>query len=581
MIQLTDNALKVLQSRYLLKRADGSFSESPDGLFKRVAKAVAQAELTWGNQQDAEHWEDIFYHTLGNFYFLPNSPTLMNAGTHLNQLSACFVLPIEDSLASIFTTLKWAAIIQQSGGGTGFNFSELRPAFDFIKTTGGLSSGPVSFMKVFDAATQYVKQGGKRRGANMGVLSIDHPDIEEFVVCKQEPAILSNFNLSIAISDAFMKAVENDLTWNLVHPHSKRKVKSIPARQLWNLIIESAWKSGDPGLIFIDTINATNPTPSLGQITCTNPCGEVPLLPYESCNLGSINLSNFIKSDNGSSDIDWALLEQMVQVAIRFLDNVVEVNNYLLPETKSITLGNRKIGLGVMGWADTLGKMFIPYDSHSAVALGQKVMHFISEASKKASIELAEQRGVFDNWARSVYYPHTPIRNATRTSIAPTGSISIIADCSPSIEPWFALSYERKHVLNDESLFDVNKVLTEYLKTHHHNYSNILEEVKMTGILKNVTMLPENIKVVFKTALEIDPEWHIQHQAVFQQHTDNAVSKTINLPENSSYDEIESALITSWKQRLKGITVFRNNSKPSVMHLGTTFKKNSCQVCAL
>jgi ribonucleoside-diphosphate reductase alpha chain len=579
LIHLSENALRVLQSRYLEKRCDGSLSENPDQLFRRVAKAVAQAELTWGNQQDVDRWEDLFYHTMGNFYFLPNTPTLMNAGTRLNQLSACFVLPIEDTLESIFTTLKHAAIIQQSGGGTGFNFSSLRPKNDFVRSTAGASSGPVSFLKVYDAATEHVKQGGKRRGANMGVLHVSHPDIEEFIASKREPGVLSNFNLSVGISHEFMEAVEQDASWYLVHPRKQVRVKSLPARTLWNLLVESAWNSGDPGLIFLDAINKANPTPALGVIGCTNPCGEVPLLDYESCNLGSINLSAFVMADKTTPHIDWHLLEHIVKIAVRFLDNVIEVNNYLLPEIKSITLGNRKTGLGVMGWADALGRLFIPYDSDSAVLHAERVMKFISEKSTEASTELSETRGTFPNWSKSVYFPHLPMRNATRTSIAPTGSISIIANTSPSIEPWFALAYTRAHVLQNEALYEVNSVLTNYLQVNFPQAAaSLLSTIKNTGTLSD-TQLPKAVKEVFKTALEIDPQWHIKHQRAFQRYTDNAVSKTINLPESTSIAEVDAILKEAWKSQLKGITIFRNNSKPSVMQPGASRGRHACKVC--
>lgn len=579
-VMLSKNAQKVLKHRYLKRDKTGAPGETPSGLFRRVARAVSNAEMYWGDTVDAGHWEALYYDVLSRLLFLPNSPTLMNAGTKMGQLSACFVLPVEDTMEGIFTTLKNAALIQQSGGGTGFNFSHLRPKNDTVSVTGGLASGPVSFMKIFDAATNYIKQGGKRRGANMGILNIDHPDIEAFILCKKQPGGYSNFNISIAIPDAFMKALEKDGSWELRHPNNKTVVKTLRAKKIWNAILQSAWSSGDPGVIFLDTINADNPTPGLGQIEATNPCGEVPLLPYEACNLGSINLPKFIKRENGRNGIDWAGIERVIQIAIRFLDNVIEINNYLIPEIKSMALGNRKIGLGVMGWADMLSLLEIPYDTDEAIQLAGKLMHFLQEKSRETSVGLAKERGVFKNWEKSIYYPHQPIRNATRLSIAPTGTISIIADASSSIEPLFALAYQRQNVLDGERLASINQYFIDYLKEHNLFSEEIVEQVIKDGSAKNVTQLPPAVKNIFKTALEIKPEWHIKHQAVFQHYTDNAVSKTINLPESATIEEVGKLYKEAWQQKLKGITIFRYNSKGrQVLYAGILSKADTCKVC--
>lgn len=575
---LSGNAMRVLQSRYLLRHK--GILETPVQLFGRVSKAVASAELNWGTKRDVQKWEKIFYDAMTNLLFLPNSPTLMNAGTSLNQLSACFVLPIEDSLDKIFTSLKHAAIIQQSGGGTGFNFSHLRPKDDPLTITQGTASGPISFMKVFNAATEHVKHGGKRRGANMGILNIDHPDIPEFITSKKQNNVLNNFNISVGITDAFMKAVDSNEQWHLIHPNTKEILKTIPAKKLWNAIVKTAWQTGDPGLIFLDTINNFNSTPALGKIESTNPCGEVPLLPYESCNLGSINLPQFLKQDKGKKQIDWKKLETVIKTAVRFLDNIIEINNYLLPQIKNMAMGNRKIGLGVMGWAELLIQREIPYESKHAIDLAEVLMQFVQQKSREASIELAKKRGEFLNWEKSVYYPKTKIRNATLTSIAPTGTISIIANTSPSIEPLFALAFQREHVLNEETLFSTNELFINYLKKQNLHSTKIMNEVIKEGAIGNSKDLPQSVKDIFKTALEISPYWHLEHQLAFQKYTDNAVSKTINLPENASVKDIEVIYKTAWQKKAKGITIYRYNSKDKqVMHRGIKSSTEACKVC--
>lgn len=577
----SENALKVLESRYLRRNLKGELAETPDELFMRVAKAVAEAELTWGTHSDVEKWQRIFYESMKELIFLPNSPTLMNAGTSLNQLSACFVLPVEDNLDGIFTSLKNAALIQQSGGGTGFNYSHLRPHHDLISLTGGEASGPVSFMKVFNCATEYVKYGGKRRGANMGILNVDHPDIEEFVVSKKEENVLNNFNISVGITDKFMEAVENGKTWDLVNPNSRSVVKAIKAKGLWNLITENAWASGDPELVFLDTINASNPLLSFGKIECTNPCGEVPLFPYEACNLGSINLSKFLEHQKGKKKINYKKLAAAVEMAIRFLDNVIEVNHYLLPETKSIVNANRKIGLGLMGWAELLIMLDIPYESQPAIVLGAQLMKFFNQKSFEASLQLAKERGAFKNWEKSSYYPDTMLRNATRLSIAPTGTISIIANTSSSIEPLFAIAYQRSHVLEGSTLTEVNPLFIDHLKRNKLYSESLMEEVREAGYLQHIRQIPIATRNLFKTALEISPAWHLKHQVVFQKYVDNAVSKTINLNDSATGDDIGHVYFDAWKQKAKGITVFRNHSKMTqVLEKGISRPVKACTVCA-
>jgi len=579
-LTLSDNAIRVLQSRYLRRQKDGGLTETPDEMFRRVAHEMARAELTWDTLGTAEVWEEQFYLGMSRLHFLPNSPALMNAGTRTNQLSACFVLPVEDHPQDIFATLSHAALIQQSGGGTGFNFSHLRPKNDLIHGTGGTASGPVSFMKIFDVATEHVKQGGKRRGANMGILNVDHPDIEEFIHSKQSANALKNFNISIGITDLFMHALAENEDWCLLHPNTKQVVKKVKAHGLWESITSSAWLTGDPGLIFLDAINATNPTPRLGRIESTNPCGEVPLLPYEACNLASINLSKFVVStSNGEPTIHWTGLKELIPIVIRFLDNVIEVNNYLIPEIEWMAKKNRKIGLGIMGWAEMLSLLEIPYDSNEAVLLAEKLMAFVQNESNYASVELARQQGVFTNWDGSIYSPHTPIRNATRTAIAPTGTISIIADTSSSIEPFFALAYERHHVLGDEKLIDVNKGLINYLHTHNLYSKELLDVVLAKGTLHE-THLPMHVKQIFRTAMEIDPQWHLKHQVAFQKFTDNAVSKTINLPRTATEHDVADIYKYAWQQKAKGITIFRNKAKSEqVLSVGVRTDIKDCKVC--
>ncbi|MEO2051445.1 MAG: adenosylcobalamin-dependent ribonucleoside-diphosphate reductase [Allomuricauda sp.] len=552
----TANTQQLLNARYLLKDAEGRIVETPNQLFRRVANFIASAESL-----EQEVWANRFYQIMSDFLFLPNSPTLMNAGLPNGQLSACFVLPVEDSLGSIFTTLKDMALIHQSGGGTGYNFSKLRPHGDLIKTSGGVSSGPLAFIKIYDTATEHVRQGGKRRGANMGILNVDHPDIEEFVLAKSGGSNLQNFNLSVGISDDFMNAVTADGNWELINPRTKQVTKTIKAKGLWDLIVAQAWATGDPGLIFLDTINRFNPVPGEGRIQSTNPCGEVPLFEYESCNLGSINLSKMVRQENGTWGIDWNTLETTVKTAIRFLDNVISVNHYLLPPIETATKNNRKVGLGVMGWAELLALLNLPYASDEAVALAEKLMQFVQAKSYEATKELAEERGVFPNWEKSVHYPDSRLRNATCNSIAPTGSISVIADTSYSIEPLYALAYKRVGILENETQMEINPIFVMKMKQLGLWDENLKNEVLERGSIQHLATLPEPLKKVFETSLEIPWEYHLLHQKAFQKYTDNAVSKTINLKEGTNKETISEIYRTAWKYGLKGITVYRDGSK--------------------
>jgi ribonucleoside-diphosphate reductase alpha chain len=502
--------------------------------------------------------------------FLPNSPTLMNAGTELGQLSACFVLPVDDDMESIFSALKNMALVQRSGGGTGFSFSRLRPKGDVVTATGGIASGPVSFMKIFDAATENIKQGGKRRGANMGILRVDHPDIREFIHSKEDERTLQNFNISVAVTDAFMFAVERNDEWALINPRTQSPVGRIPARTLFQEIVDSAWKTGDPGLVFIDAINRHNPTPNIGTIESTNPCGEVPLLPYESCNLGSINLSKFIREHQGRPSIDWEGLRTITEDAVRFLDDVIEVNRYPIPEIEKATKGNRKIGLGVMGFAEALVRLGISYESEEAARVAEEIMSFIMKTAIDTSARLAEERGVFPNWAESIYPPRNEKRrNATLTAIAPTGTISIIANTSASIEPFFALAYRRTNVLGGQTLWEVNPLLLEYLERYGIKWETVAEEIQNTGSLKEVASVPDELKRLFITALELEPVHHLAIQSAFQKHVDNSVSKTVNLPQNATPQDVWDVYWRAWTLGLKGVTIYRYHSKSSqVLELG-------------
>jgi ribonucleoside-diphosphate reductase alpha chain len=566
-LKLSLNAISVLERRYLQKDAQGKVIESSSEMLRRVAKTIAAPDLLYNKNADISSVENGFFTAMANLEFLPNSPTLMNAGTDIGQLSACFVLPVEDSIEEIFDALKYMALIHKSGGGTGFSFSRLRPKGDVVRSTMGVASGPISFMKIFDAATDVIKQGGRRRGANMGILRVDHPDIIEFVTAKEKEGILANFNISVGITQGFMKAVENDEYYGLVNPRSKEIVKQVRARDVFDLIVTMAWRTGDPGLIFIDEINQRNPTPHVGQIESTNPCGEVPLLPYESCNLGSINLSKMVKA----GEVDWGRLRSLIRVAVHFLDNVIDANKFPLPQVDRSTKANRKIGLGVMGFAEMLIQMGIPYDSEEAVSMAERLMSFISDEARKKSVELGEERGSFPNFAGSLWekmgYP--AMRNATVTSIAPTGTISIIAGASSGIEPLFAVSFVR-NVMGTQ-MFEVNPVFERIAKERSFYSTELIMKITKTGSVQGINEIPPDVRRTFVTALEVAPEWHVRMQAAFQKHTDNAVAKTVNLPYEATLEDVRRIFLLAYKLKCKGITIYRYGSKSEqVLTVGST-----------
>ena len=567
---LTKNARRVLEARYLIRDAERQVVETPEELFERVARAIAHAELLLGNARQRAYWEEQFYRVLASLDFLPNSPTLMNAGTPLGQLSACFVLPVEDTMEGIFEALKQMALVQRTGGGTGFAFSRLRPRGDVVASTGGEASGPLSFMKIFDTATEHIKQGGKRRGANMGVLRVDHPDIMEFITSKLDGQTLRNFNLSVGVTDAFMEAVRRDRHYDLIHPGTGRPVGELRAKDVFDAVVKAAWQTGDPGLLFLDTVNRTNPVPHLGLIEATNPCGEIPLLPYESCNLGSINLAHVVMMRDGHAVIDWERLRATVRVAVRFLDDVIEVNRYPIPEIERMTRGTNKIGLGVMGFAEMLIRLGVSYDSADAVRLAEHVMRVVADEALATSQVLAEERGVFPCWKGGAHEAQgVRVRHATRTAIAPTGTLSLIAGTSASIEPLFALAYRRTHILEGQVLYEVAPLLREYLDRHGADAERLTDQVMEKGRLSDIQGMPEEVKRLFVTALEIPPEQHLQVQAAFQRHVDNAVSKTINLPHDARPEDVHQAYWQAWELGLKGITIYRYGSKSAqVLELG-------------
>ena len=564
-MNLTGNALRVLRQRYLLKDQQGKVIEAPEEMFRRVAKAVAGAEDLYGGHP--QEWEETFYSLLSNLKFLPNSPTLMNAGKDIGQLAACFVLPLDDSMNSIFDTLKNAALILQSGGGTGFSFSKLRPRSDIVRSTGGVASGPVSFMKIYNTATEVIKQGGARRGANMGILRVDHPDILDFIRIKMSEGELTNFNISVALTDAFMDALEKDGEYELVNPRSKEPTGKIGARIVFDAIVESAWTTGDPGIVFIDRINRSNPTPHIGTMESTNPCGEQPLLPYEACILGSVNLSKYVRTSmpkdssfafrSMKEDVDLTSLTVDINAAVRFLDNAIDVNKYPVPEIERMHKGNRKIGLGVMGWADMLVLLGIPYNSKKAFGLARNLMKFIRDTARQASTDLAKVRGVFPNFEGSIYNaPGMPrVRNATTTTIAPTGTLSIIAGCSSGIEPLFALAYKR--LILDAELEEVSDYFFEIARKKGFYTDDLKTRIIERGTLKGIKEVPKDVRKLFRTAHEIPPEDHIEMQACFQEFTDNAVSKTINMPYRSKKEDVAKAFLLAYEKNCKGITIFR------------------------
>ena len=567
-LKLPLNAITILAARYLRRDENRRIVETPRQLFMRVAKTVAEADLLYNPSAKVEETTKEFFDMMVNFEFLPNSPTLMNAGTELGQLSACFVLPVEDSIEGIFTTLKHAALIHKSGGGTGFSFSRLRPKGDVVKTTGGVASGPVSFMTVFDAATNAIKQGGKRRGANMGVLRVDHPDILEFITAKEKEGRLSNFNISVAITDKFMEALMKDEDYDLINPRTRQVVQRLKARVVWNLIIAMAWKNGEPGVLFIDRINATHTVPHTGVIEATNPCGEQPLIAYESCNLGSINLAKMVNDGR----IDWDKLKSTVEKAVHFLDNVIDANKYPLPEIEKITrFGNRKIGLGVMGFADMLIELGVPYNSRPALKIAEQVMKFIEETAINTSVKLAEERGSFANFKGSVWEKRgfKCMRNATLTTIAPTGTISEIAGCSNGIEPLFAIVYTKRvrETLGTDLLI-VNPLFEKVAIEEGFYSEELMKKISSSTSIQHIEEIPEHVRRIFVTAHDIPPEWHVRMQAAFQKYVDNAVSKTINFPQNASMNDIEEAFLLAYRLGCKGITVYRDRSR-SIQVLST------------
>jgi ribonucleoside-diphosphate reductase alpha chain len=559
-IHLTQNALRVLEKRILARDLQGQVIETPEEMFRRVAGSVASADLEYGSLYDAEATEAAFFQIMSDLEFLPNSPTLMNAGRDLAQLSACFVLPIEDSMDSIFGTLRETALIQKSGGGTGFSFSRLRPRNDTIQSTHGESSGPVSFMRLYNFATEVTRLGGKRAGANMAILRVDHPDILEFIAAKTNALELNTFNISVAVTDEFMDKLRAGEPYSLINPRTGETALRLDARSVFDQIVQSAWRNGEPGVIFIDRVNRDNPTPDLGQIESTNPCGEQPLLPYESCVLGSINLARFHREGAG---LDYARLTEVVRTAVHFLDNIIDVSQYPVPQIAHMTRLNRKIGLGVMGWADLLILLGVPYDSEEALGLAENVMAFIAREALQASIALGSERGPFPRWFQESGYEGKAAgqrRNATVTTVAPTGTISLIADCSSGIEPIYSAAYQRLSFESERMMF-VHPLLEQYARSHGFYSPELMREIAESGSLHGIAEVPEDARRVFVTAHEIAPEWHVRMQAAFQRHIDAAVSKTINIPSDANVDEVKKVYLLAHELGCKGITVYRDGSR--------------------
>ena len=555
-MRLSKNALTILEQRYLKKNSKGKVIEKPEDMFRRVAKNIAMADVKYSHsKKNVRKTEEEFYNLMVSLDFLPNSPTLLNAGRKLQQLAACFVLPVEDGIEPIFRTLYQAALIHKTGAGTGFNFSKLRPKGDIIESS-GYTSGPISFMKVFDAATEQIKLGGTLRGANMGILDVSHPDIEEFITMKKNPEMLTNFNVSVAITDEFMRCVKNGKEYKLVNPRTKKLARKENAGKIFRLICEQAWLNGDPGVIFIDTINKFNQLPKLGKIESTDSCGEQPLLPYESCNLGSINLSNFAEDEK----INYEKLGKTINSAIHFLDNVIDMCEYPLKENRQIVERNRKIGLGVMGFADMLIKLNIPYNSNEGLEKAEEIMKFISEESKKASMELAKSRGAFPSWKNSIYKNKIKLRNSTMTTIAPTGTISIIANTSSGIEPLFALSYARRTAEGGNLIYFNEELKRTLIEKNLYN-DDIIEKINREGSLKDIDEIPESLKEIFVVGSDIGAEWHVKMQAAFQKYVDNGISKTVTLPKDATVEDAEQIFTMAYELGCKGISIYRLGSR--------------------